>query len=587
VYRRAYDDPQAAWQRLGETPLYDVRIPRGFSLMRIELDGFDNVLRTVGGMAIAGGAVSLGTEEDATGTEFIVPPVDVVLDPSGPQESSEVRVPGTQLLLEDQLVRLADFRIGRNEVTNREYQEFVSAGGYKQRDLWEHEFVRNGQAITWDEAMAAFTDSTGRPGPGTWVGGTFVEGQENFPVGGISWYEAEAFARFSGRELPTVHHWRRAHAAASMTWQGPASNVETSGVAAVGQFEGTGWTGTFDMLGNVREWCANALGEHHAILGGAWDDALYAIPQTIDIPAALPPFNRAPQNGLRLVSAHDDRNARDILRQPVQPKDKIEVIAAASDEAFAAMLRNFDYSSDPLNASIDDTISIRNWTRQQISFDRGDGERIELLLYLPDSNASRHRVMIFWPSALAKLLASLDDFRLHLDFMLRAGWAVAMPVFEQTFHRGDGRFVSYRAVSGRDLTIRHVREMRRAIDYLETRPDMDTESLAFYGFSWGAALGPIALTAEPRLKVAILNQAGVSNSRHYDITISHYLPRVRQPVLQFNGRFDTNFRYEDSAKPFFDLLGSESKKHVVEPTGHFVPNSVIIGETLAWLDEHL
>jgi hypothetical protein len=57
--------------------------------------------------------------------------------------------------------------------------------------------------------------------------------------------------------------------------------------------------------------------------------------------------------------------------------------------------------------------------------------------------------------------------------------------------------------------------------------------------------------------------------------------------LQFNGRFDTSFRYEDSAKPFFDLLGSESKKHVVEPTGHFAPNSVIIRETLAWLDEHL
>jgi pimeloyl-ACP methyl ester carboxylesterase len=195
--------------------------------------------------------------------------------------------------------------------------------------------------------------------------------------------------------------------------------------------------------------------------------------------------------------------------------------------------------------------------------------------------------MFYWPSALAKLLTSLDDYRLPLDFMLRSGWAVAMPVFERTFHRGDGRFVPYSTIAGRDLTIRHIREMRRAIDYLETRPDMDTESLAYYGFSWGGAMGPIALTAEPRLKVAILNQAGVSDTRHYDIDMAHYLPRVRQPVLQFNGRFDTNFRYEDSAKPFFDLLGSESKKHVVEPTGHFVPNSVVIGETLAWLDEHL
>ena len=58
-------------------------------------------------------------------------------------------------------------------------------------------------------------------------------------------------------------------------------------------------------------------------------------------------------------------------------------------------------------------------------------------------------------------------------------------------------------------------------------------------------------------------------------------------MLQFNGYFDETFGYEDSAKPFFDLLGSASKKHVVEPTGHFAPNSMVIRETLAWLDEHL
>ena len=139
----------------------------------------------------------------------------------------------------------------------------------------------------------------------------------------------------------------------------------------------------------------------------------------------------------------------------------------------------------------------------------------------------------------------------------------------------------------RDLMIRRVRELRRTIDYLETRPDIDTSSLAFYGLSWGGYFSPVPLVAEPRLKVAILNQAGVVGNFPYDIDPAHYLPRVRQPVLQFNGRYDTDFRYEDSALPFFELLGSEHKKHVVEPTGHFVPVSMVIGETLDWLDTHL
>ena len=72
-----------------------------------------------------------------------------------------------------------------------------------------------------------------------------------------------------------------------------------------------------------------------------------------------------------------------------------------------------------------------------------------------------------------------------------------------------------------------------------------------------------------------------------DVVAEPYLPRVTQPVLQFNGRFDGDFRLEESAKPFFDMLGSEHKKHVVGPTGHFVPMKTVIGETLAWLDEHV
>lgn len=588
VYRRAYDNAAAPWQRLGETPLYDIPLPRGYSLIRIELEGFDDVLRTVGGMRIAGGAISMNEQEDETGIEYFVSPIDIVLEPSQEGENPEVRVPGTRLMLDGQLVRLSDFRIGRYEVTNRQFREFVTAGGYRQRDLWEHEFVRDGQTITWDEAMASFIDSTGRPGPSSWIGGTFPEGKENYPVGGVSWYEAAAYARFSGRELPTVHHWRRAHAPAGVTWQIPASNVELpGGLAAVGQFEGPGWTGTSDMLGNVREWCLNAFGEDRAILGGAWNDVAYLIPETIDDPAARPPFDRSRENGMRLASLHDERAERDLLRKPLKPWAATPLIEPASDEVFAAMLRNYEDSSAPLNARIDETVNIRNRNRQRISFDRGDGERIELLLYLPDSDASRHPAMIFWPSSLAIVLTSLDNYRMHLDFMLNSGWAVALPIFEGTFHRGNGQYTSTTTIAGRDLTIRQVREFRRAIDYLETRPDMDTEALAFCGFSWGGVAGPIALAVESRIKVAILNQAGIFAGRNYDIDLAHYLPRVHQPVLQFNGRFDTNFRYEESAKPFFDRLGSESKKHVVEPTGHFISNSVAIGETLAWLDEHL
>jgi predicted esterase len=587
VYRRSYEDTQADWQPLGRTPIHDMRIPRGFSLMRFEMPEFSEVLRIVGTMPLAGGWMSMGAEEDVTGTMFVVQPVDVVLEPAATLESAEVRVPGTQLFLDGRQVPLADFYIGQFEVTNREYKAFVDAGAYRQRGYWEQPFIREGMTMAWDEAMATFADTTGRPGPSTWIGGTYPEGQEDYPVGGISWYEAMAYARFAGHELPTVHHWRRAHAPATVTWQVLKSNVGTDGPAPVGQYEGTGWTGTSDMLGNVREWTANALGEERAIVGGAWDDLTYSIPISIDLPHALPPFDRSPQNGLRLASVHDERSVSDLLRQAIEPRAPIEVPEPVSDDAFAVMLQNFEQGDAPLNATIDETVEIREWTREHISLDSGDGQRSEFLLYLPEGRATRHRTIFFWPSSLAIQLTSLDDYRLPVDFLLRSGQAIALPIFERTFHRGDGRYLPFASVAARDLAIRRFREMRRIIDYLETRPDIDASSVAYYGYSWGGHIGALALAIEPRLKVGILNQAGFDQAPQSLLHPVNYLPRVHQPVLQFNGRYDTDFRYEDSAKPYFDRLASEFKKHVVEPGGHFVPNSVVIGETLAWLDEHL
>ncbi|MGW8368794.1 MAG: SUMF1/EgtB/PvdO family nonheme iron enzyme [Gammaproteobacteria bacterium] len=588
VYRRAYDDPSADWQRLGETPIYDAAVPRGFSLIRLDKKGYDSVLRVVGMMPIDGMEKHLAAVADPTGTRFIIPAADIVLDPNEePTPAHDVRVPGARVFVAGEPVQLGDFRIGRYEVTNREYREFVNAGGYKRRDYWEHEFERNGEVLSWDAAMEAFTDTTGRPGPATWIGGAYPEGQDEYPVGGISWYEAMAYARFAEQEVPTVHHWRQAHAIATLTWQVPASNIDTSGVAPVGQYHGIGWTGTWDMLGNVREWCFNAVGDKRAIVGGAWDEAQYMVQGRISAPSSLPPFDRSPTNGLRLAVTRDERGEQEKLRQPVAPEARPVMTQPASDEVFAAFLANFDQGVEPLNASIDDTESIGQWRRQRISYDRGDGERIDLLLYLPDSDAGRHPTVMFWPSSLAFLLTSLDNYRMPLDFLLRNGWAVALPVFEATFYRDRLPPSQASLVARRDQFIRQVREMRRTIDYLETRPDLDTARLGFFGFSWGGGIGPIPLAVEPRLKVGILNQAGYSVGRSYDLDLAHYLPRVRQPVLQFNGYFDETFRYEDEARPYFEMLGSESKKHVVEPTGHFAPNSVVIRETLAWLDEFL
>ncbi len=49
-----------------------------------------------------------------------------------------------------------------------------------------------------------------RPGPASWEVGDYPKGQDDYPVAGVSWYEAAAYAEFVGKRLPTIYHWDRA-----------------------------------------------------------------------------------------------------------------------------------------------------------------------------------------------------------------------------------------------------------------------------------------------------------------------------------------------------------------------------------------
>ena len=117
---------------------------------------------------------------------------------------------------------LGAFWVDQYEVTNRDYKAFVDAGGYREPRFWKHPFVKDSQSIPWEDAIKLFVDRTGRPGPATWELGTYREGRDSEPVGGVSWYEAAAFAEYAGKALPTIFQWsivadRRATSAALLS----------------------------------------------------------------------------------------------------------------------------------------------------------------------------------------------------------------------------------------------------------------------------------------------------------------------------------------------------------------------------------
>ena len=124
---------------------------------------------------------------------------------------------------------------------------------------------------------------------------------------------------------------------------------------------------------------------------------------------------------------------------------------------------------------------------------------------------------------------------------MNSGRAVIFPIYKSTYERGDGLESDYpnRTVAWRDHVIAWAKDVRRAVDYLESRPDIDRTRVAFMGQSWGAAMAPIYVAVEPRFKAAVLNLGGFYLQHSLpEADAFNFAPRVRVPVLLLNGRFD-------------------------------------------------
>lgn len=597
VYMKEYETPDAEWTYLGVTPLEKARVPVGIFRWKFEKAGYETVLAAASTWA-RGSAFQRGLRT--------LDPSDLVrtLDKVGSLPAGMVRVSAT----DTSVGRLEDFFIGRYEVTNREYRAFVDAGGYRNRAFWKHRFASDGRELTWDEAMKAFVDGSGQPGPSTWLGGDYPEGQADYPVSGVSWYEAAAYAEYVGRSLPTSAHWNVARGgytpmvtspqSGGFALLAPFSNFGGRGPVQVGSLPNVTAYGTYDMPGNVREWCWNEDPVGRVIRGGAWEDNTYMF----DGQSRAPAMDRSPRNGLRLALYPDADEVPNAAFAPVPPPaagPSFRAQRPVSDEIFEVYKEQlFAYDKAPLNAKVESREkSPGGWTREKISFDAAyGGEQVTGYLFLPSTSQPPFQTVIYFPGGAARRVPSSQDietyyeFPMFLSFLVKNGRAVLFPVYKATFERGNPALAGIydradtRAFS--EFLGQIVKDFRRCIDYLETRTEIDSGKLAFYGMSWGAGLGSLIPAVENRVAVNVLLAGGLGRTGRPETHIVNYVGRVTIPTLMLNGKYDEGI--DSSIRPMFDLLGTprEHKLKIEYDTGHIPPRSEYIKETTAWLDKY-
>ena len=606
VYLRRFAADHSATPRelIGTTPISNLPVARGEYIMTVEKHGYAPAERTISSLLTHTG-------------NALVPPDDprnfqIRLIETDKAPARMAFVPGGKYRLTSRTrpaetsVQLDDFFIDRYEVTNREYKEFITAGGYFRREYWKYPFVKNGRTLSYDEAMHGFRDRTGLAGPRSWSGQDFPEGKADHPVTDITWYEAAAYAAFRGKQLPTVFQWEKAARNGSFTYYMgyvlPWGAVEYGGnVEGHANFNGRSTVpveslefgmspfGCYHMAGNVSEWCLNEVSEGFTVAGGSWGDPFYLFS---DI-GALPGFFSSNKLGFRCVqtlpNATGDQGA-----ERLETFGEVPVHRPTSEAEFRAMLSHFRYDQSPLGAQVVEVRETGEWRRERITYAGAKDERVIAYLYLPKSARPPFQVIQYVPAgdAYGGFFTAAESAEMQVAPFIKSGRAVFSVVFKgfrEREHPPGYIPPKWDTVRRREEVISNSTDLSRGLDYLATRPDLDLSRVTFYGFSQGAEEGLIYTAVESRFRAVVLVAGNLpkENPRWLpEVNPANFAPHISAPLLMLNGRYDEVNPLRASIEPLFKLL-REPKKMFVYDSGHSPPFEIAVPVINTWLDETL
>ena len=574
----------------GTTPLAKFAFARGNYILTIEKDGYAARRRPLSAapLHIAG-----------TILQPPLPPLQLKLQRSGDVPAGMVHVDGGPYALTgwlpvtEEKVTLDPFFIDRYEVSNREFEQFVRAGGYRRRELWKHPFLKDGNTLRFEEAMALFRDATGLPGPRSWAQGKYPQGRENHPVTDITWYEAAAYAEHAGKQLPTIYQWDKAARNGGLAWAGsvlpwgmiesgaditPRTNFRGAGPMPVDSLpSGMSVWGAHHFAGNVAELLRNRLDDGFAATGGGFDDQSYQFGAI----ASYPGFFSSPQLGFRCVreTSQKDQGTFDLATNRVKPV----LPEPASDAEFARLRAKYDYERTPLLASVIERIDTPDWVREKIRFTGARGRTAFAYLYLPKGIHPPFQVVHFVPAGdvwngRRTLAASMD----LLGGVIRGGRAAFGVVLEGFLERP----AAADAAEANELA-EHVIDLRRGLDYLTSRPDVDPDKIAYLNPSAGSIAYILTAVDGRHSAVALIGSSYTrSLSNAPEKNPPNFLPRIRAPKVVIHGKHDEVNPLVLDGQPVYELMRGQKELRTYDG-GHIPSKDSDVSQLIAFFDKHL
>ena len=229
--------------------------------------------------------LSLSAYAQTDGDMVLIPTSEFIM---GEEDAHPDRLPR-------QTIDLPAFYIDPYEVTNSQYEQFILADGYQKRELWSEAGWRFIQATKIDRPLGLDRVFYNAP---------------NQPVVGVSWYEAEAYAKWADKRLPTEAEWEKAARGTDgrifpwgneMDWKRVGYRLHNQRTWDVGSYpKGKSPYGVHDCASNVAEWVANMPDEtdsddpQRVVRGGAWGSIRF------EMECAHRTFDKPEYRGLRI-----------------------------------------------------------------------------------------------------------------------------------------------------------------------------------------------------------------------------------------------------------------------------------------------
>ncbi len=280
------------------------------------------------------------------------------------------------------------------------------------------------------------------------------------------------------------------------------------------------------------------------------------------------------------------------------------------DEAFQAILQFYQYDKDiPLDAAVVETMDQEKFVREKVVLRGAYDYRVPGYLAIPKTGAPPYPCVL----QIHGMTLSKEDFwrsdsyhkgHLLTPALLDAGFAVL--ALDAQYHGERIIFNDFQSTlimlfrkhwinRMREMVVQTVVDYRRAIDYLETRKEIDPNRIGVIGYSLGGTMSLILTGVDTRIKVTTACVAPLLMHPIFPdqpdlsaIAPYNFIRAINgRPVLMLMGRNDYEVNYTVAeAKASYDLIEGESKEIVFYDSEHQLPEEHV-SKAAGWFKNHL